>query len=239
MPSGSARARPENAGPAYSATTKLRMWIAVAVASIVTSGLAPTGAAEAADGHTVFRPYGTPGGLQGRVRAAGRPAPAHHQAGHDRRVPPGAGHRRPEGVQGGRAGCGTGIGRRCSTSARSTRASGSLRRWSAGSRTTSSTATAPTRRSPSWSNPPNCGSSRSPTPTAMTTASAPATETGARTCGTTTATAASTWATASTSTATSARSGSTTTKERRPHSAARPSGGRARRLSPRPGRSTA
>ena len=64
MPSGSARACPEYTGPAYSATTKLRLWIAVAVASIVTSGLAPTGAAEAADGHTVFRPYGTPGGLK-------------------------------------------------------------------------------------------------------------------------------------------------------------------------------
>ena len=64
MPSGSARACPENARPAYSPTTKLRMWIAVAVATIVTSGLAPTGAAEAADGDTVFRPYGTPGGLK-------------------------------------------------------------------------------------------------------------------------------------------------------------------------------
>ena len=63
MPSGSARARPDHANPAYSATTKLRLWIAVAVASIVMSGLAASGAAEAADGPTVFRPYGTPGGL--------------------------------------------------------------------------------------------------------------------------------------------------------------------------------
>ena len=56
---------------------KRRMWVAIAVASIVTSGLTATAAADspapttreaatrdAADGYTVFRPYGTRGGLR-------------------------------------------------------------------------------------------------------------------------------------------------------------------------------
>ena len=63
------------------------MWVAIAVASIVTSGLTGAAAADSpapttreaatreADGYKVFRPYGARGGLQRRVRAAGRRPP--------------------------------------------------------------------------------------------------------------------------------------------------------------------
>ena len=78
----------------------------------------------------------------------------------------------------------------------------------------------------------------SPTPTATTISSHPATGCGARTCATTTATAGSPPSTAWTPTATTRPSGATTTRARRPMPAARPTGEPAPPPSPRPGPST-
>ena len=120
--------------------TKRLLWVAIAVASIVTSGLTATAAADssaptddsrsplvvdgpldahaagsdarlvevgatreaatrdAADGYTVFRPYGSRGGLKDEFEQLAAEHPRHHQAGHDRRDRAGPGHRRPQGV---------------------------------------------------------------------------------------------------------------------------------------------
>ena len=100
----------------------------------------------------VFRPYSGPGGIQEELVTQAAGAPEHRPARGDRqdRQRPGH-HRRARHPQRGADPRPASARRRC-TSAPSTLGSGSRRRWCGASSTTSSTATAPTRRSPTSSN---------------------------------------------------------------------------------------
>ena len=152
--------------------------------------LPPQDPALRATGEGVFRSYSEPGGIARRARPRRARPPRARRARAYRA-------RRARGSRSSR--CGSRRtptrsrtaqhGRPCSTTARSTPGSGSPRRWSAGSCTTFSTATARTRRCTGWSTPASCGSCRWPTPTVTTSPSPRATASGARTCATTTPTA--------------------------------------------------
>ena len=191
-------------------------------------------------GFEVFRPYSGAGGIQAEFEqiAADEPG-ASPSSSPSARPLNGPGHRRAQGDRERAAGARTARSPPCSTSAPSTPASGSRRRWSAGClhHVVDGYGTDPRDHPARQRERAVVRPGRQPRRLRLHVHS-PASGCGARTCATTTATARSRRATASTSTATSRPTGATTTRARRRTRRARPTAAPARPPSPRRRRST-